>query len=406
MTSGAGAGLALAGGAAAGVGGLMQKIAADETNSGAVRGIAGALSNAMVPGAAAAAITMMATNYRMQVAQRRGELDTQNALAGMTGSGVSYGGAAGLGFTPEEAVSNAVAFSQGAGFSGAGGTPLGLVRTGTSIGALAAYRGQMAAGAGGLGEASMRTAVALAQSSGLRGSRVDEYLQAIAANTGSLASQGLRTSIPGVEDFLRRAAVTPGLGATGMGQVRALGAVTGALGGARSQLLAPFQGLGENVLHGYAASRARSPVEAVQILESLAPNEIVQVLRDSGMPAEAIQGYLMSKGLHSSEAMGVGMMNLTGETPSVPRTRGYGASALKVASAQREAALVGLATSEDVALFQTQQTMDKAIMSLGAGGRDASAFLISTISETMSGVSGLVAEAVSALHGILAAVKQ
>lgn len=406
LTSGGGAGLALAGGAASGVGALMSRIAADESSSGATRGIAGAISNMMIPGAAAAAVTMMATNFRMQVAARRGELDTQNAMAGLTGSRVSYMGAAGMGYTPEEAVAAATAFGNGAGFAGAGATPLGLMRSGASVGALAAYRGQMAAGAGGFSldpekSASMRTGVALAQSSGLRGSRIDEYLQAIAANTGTMATQGIKTNIPAVEDFLKRAAITPGLAGSGMGQVRALGALSGAASSARSSILAPFQDIGEQALMGWAYQRADSSAEAAQLVSSMSPQQQLEALRSSGMPADAVMSYFMSKGLTMEGARGTQAIDFSGETPKAGNVRTAAASGLKVASARREANLVGIVGAEDAKMFETQQAVDSAIMALGAGGRDVSAAIISALQSATSEISGMLKDVVGAVQGLI-----
>jgi hypothetical protein len=407
LGAGGGAGLALAGGAMGGLGGLMQKIAADESSSGATRGIAGALSNAMIPGAAAAAIAMMATNFRMQVAARRGELDTQMGIAGLTGSSVSYGGAAAAGYTPEEAAAAAVAYGQGAGFRGAGAPPLGLARGAASLGAMAAYRGQMAGGAGGIGEANVRRAVGLAQSSGLFGSRADEFLQAIATNTATMAAQGSKTNLPAVEDFLSRAAITPGLAGTGARQVAAMTTLTGAAAGARSQVAAPFGSMLTQALTGYAYQNASGPAEAMQLLSRLAgnPGMALEALRSMGLPADMLQAGIMAQGLDQSETFGLMGMNLAGETPKLPRARGAGASALKIAAAQREARLVGMVGAEDVKMFQTQSAIDAATMALGAGGRDVSAFIINNLSDATTSITGLVTEIATSMKTLIEAVK-
>lgn len=346
--------------------------------------VAGAAMSALkTTSAAAATLGLIGLTFRAGVAQRRGELDTQMRMARLTGSSMKYGDAADAGYTPEEAAAAAVAYGQGAGFRGAGATPLGLARGAASIGAMAAYRGQMAAGAGGFGEATVSRGVGLAQASGLFGSRADEYLQAIVANTATMAAQGSKTNLPAVEDFLSRAAITPGLAGTGARQVAAMTTLTGAAAGARSQVAAPYAGLMQQMLMGYAYQRAGSQTEAMEVLGRIGgdPRQILKALRSMGMPAEELQATIMAQGMGQSEAFGLMSMNLTGETPGLRKARGGGASALKIAAAQREANLIGMVNKDDVAIFKAQQQTDKFLMDLGELGRDSVEKIINMLKE-------------------------
>lgn len=224
-----------------------------------------------------------AVDFYGQQSARRGRIDEQQAMLGLSGSRVSARGAIGYAYTPEEAIGIAGAFAGGAGMTGVGGDrALAIARSGVSPGAAGAYLGTTAAGAGGLGRATPEAMIGLAQAQGLRGSKVDEFLGIIASATSSMATQGMKLDMAATEQFTRRLQGTGSFAGQGLAQARAAATVAGTVGGARQKLLSPFSGMAETAIMADAMSRSSSVQGAARLLEQVDPSAVSGMFGRSG----------------------------------------------------------------------------------------------------------------------------
>jgi len=123
---------------------------------------------------------------------------------------------------------------------------MALTNAGFSAGALGGYAGQSKA-YGGRAQSALRGA-GLAYGEGLRGSKADEFLAAIATNTRQMATQGVQMDVGGAERFIGRMRTTFGAGNVGMYGPQAATGLMGAVGGARNQVLGPFAQLGQSAV--------------------------------------------------------------------------------------------------------------------------------------------------------------
>ncbi|NBT58466.1 hypothetical protein EBT16_06755, partial [bacterium] len=139
-------------------------------------------------------------------------------------------------------------------------------------------------------------------------------------------------------------------------------------------------------LTGYAYQNASGPAEAMQLLSRLAgnPGMALDALRGMGLPADMLQAGIMAQGLDQSETFGLMGMNLTGETPGVRPPRGGGASALKVANARMQAALVGGVGEGDVKAFEIQTKVNDTLLKAGEMAIEASDKIVKAIESLVS----------------------
>jgi hypothetical protein len=152
-----------------------------------------------------------------------------------------------------------------------GGRLFQFLRAGAGMGALTQFGAMFARGGGGAGNmGSLTRVIKLAQMEGLRGARIDEYLNNISSSVSQMGRQGLRVDVGGLAEFLNRAARTPGLREQGIYTARVAGRMMGAgFGGARQQLLSGFGQVAQSVVLAEAASRGGDIMETLAAIEDL-----------------------------------------------------------------------------------------------------------------------------------------
>lgn len=389
--AGGGPGMAL-GAAQAGVQGLSS-VAQSVGISGAAVPILGAT-------AGLAGIMLAGLNYRYGVAVRRAQLDERTNALGLYGGGGWGGG----GYTPEEAVGIMGSFGQGAGYNKALGETnvLGLNRSGTSVGAMASYAGTSAAGMGGEGKPDVASLIATAQNSGLRGSKVDEYLQRMTAAITQLGENGMSLNLAGSEQFMRRLATTGAFQGAGLAQTRLFTGIEGAAVGARSQILSNYGNVGQNALMGAALRQGGGVTGAAEYLASLSPDDAREIIaRDYG--AGAAQPYFMTLGLN--EAQGRDATGQLGQGGYMKmQTRGAGA--LKNAYAASERKLLKMVGDDDAGLFEQKSKSDAVVMAIGKSGEAAVTMLtkvvdtLASVDNTAQGIADAVRKAMEALKNL------
>lgn len=353
--AGGGPGMVL-GAAQAGVKGLGD-IAQSVGIGGAAMPIVGAV-------AGAAGIMLAGLNYRYGVAVRRAQLDERTNALGLYGGGGWGGG----GYTPEEAVGIMGSFGQGAGYNKALAETnvLRLNRTGTGVGAMASYAGTSAAGMGGIGKPNVESLITAAQSSNLRGSKVDEYLQRMTAAIVQLGENGMSLNLEGTEKFMRRLASTGAFQGSGMAQARLFTSVEGAAVGARSRILSNYANVGEEALMGAALRQPGGPQGAAEWLANIDTEEKMAVIaRERG--ADAAQGWYMHNGQNQARARAA--TGAIGAEKSMAMYS-YGAGGLKNAYAASERRLLNMVGPEDAKLFEQKSKADEIVMAIGKMGED------------------------------------
>jgi hypothetical protein len=145
---------------------------------------------------------------------------------------------------------------------------LRLLTTGASTGAMMGYQSQMGPGAGGIG-GNAEKALGLAMADGLRGAKLDQYLQAIASNTQQMASVGMQHNVGATETFLGQMRGTKGLKGLGERAPGVAGAMLGQLGSARQTLLSPFQGLAKAAVMRRALGKGGGMIGALKELDKM-----------------------------------------------------------------------------------------------------------------------------------------
>lgn len=325
-------------------------------------GVSGAAVPILGAVAGAAGVMLAALNYRYGVAVRRAQLDERSNALGLYGGGGWGGG----GYTPEEAVGIMGAFGQGAGYSTAlqDTNVLGLNRTGTGVGAMASYAGTSAAGMGGIGKPNVESLITAAQSSNLRGSKVDEYLQRMTAAIVQLGENGMSLNLEGTEKFMRRLASTGAFQGSGLAQTRLFAGVEGAAVGARNRILSNYTSVGENALMGAALRQGGGAAGAAEYLAGLSTDEKREIItREYG--ASAAQTYFMSLGLNAAQGR-----DATGPLSAEKSMAmySYGAGGLKNAYAASERRLLSMINQGDIGLFKQKSEADAVVMAIGSAG--------------------------------------
>lgn len=310
-----------------------------------------------------------ALQFRTGIAQRKGTLDQQNNLVAMFGGSVSYMGAAGAGFSAEEALGAYGAFGQAAGTSDAfrGQEVLGIARSTASVGAAGSYAGLTGRGAGGFTSngqpADVSGMIGLAQVQGLRGGKIDQYLGTITSLVQGLATKGLTLDLTATQDFLQRLQATSGTANTGAMQARAAQGLMGVREGAQSKLLEPFAAYGEQLYMANLFRHAGSYDEALAMNEADTSPEAVRkrMIEEAGPEGnKALQRYFRGQYGQSGAAAEA----LAGELQPGKRTgmRMAETSGLKRAFAQADAGVLGMVGEEDIALAETQGLLQKGVM--------------------------------------------
>lgn len=193
-----------------------------------------------------------AVNTEMARVQQYASVERTRAIAGLTGDVAALGTGAQFGMTPEQAAQIQQQYGATAGYAGAniGKAALQLSNAGVSMGAAGALGRTLGPGGGGIGGSGIVKRVAgQAFGMGLRGSRVDEYLQTIASGIGQMSQQGMSVNVENVAQFA---------GSVGAGIRGALAAtrLMSPIQQGRQQLLAPFQGMMGAAVQARAFSRA------------------------------------------------------------------------------------------------------------------------------------------------------
>lgn len=256
--------------------------------SRAVSGISRAAGQTPIIGAGLQAIGE-AVNAQMQRVQQYASVERTRAIAGLTGGVAALGTGAQFGMSPEQAAQIQQQYGATAGYAGAniGASALRLSNAGVSMGAAGALGRTLGPGGGGIGGSGIVSRVAgQAFGMGLRGSRVDEYLQTIASGIGQMSQQGMSVNVENVAQFA---------GSVGAGIRGALAAtkLMSPIQQGRQQLLAPFQGMmgaavqarafsraGEfgggfkGVLQAYQEMGERGPISTVEATRSLLGDDI------------------------------------------------------------------------------------------------------------------------------------
>jgi hypothetical protein len=181
----------------------------------------------------------------------------------------------------------------------------------------------------------------------LAGAKVEQYLQMIAASTQGMAEVGLRVNQGDFLNFQSRMHTTSGsLGRRahmmrGLAIPRIGGQLMQAQMGARSQLAAPFAGMGQMAVMATALQNSSSLMGAMQHVEEMArggPETTLDAIRNifPGMAAEGLMGL----GIDSDSA-GAMAGGLTGGGGS-PRPRRRSRDDLTMAAKAHEFSNVGI----------------------------------------------------------------
>lgn len=219
-------------------------------------------------------------------AARYAGVDRMRLLSGTTGDKFGMRNAVNIaqkyGMKPEELASQYTEFGRMAGFSGANVSEdmIGKMATsGISMGSMASYHGLRAAGAGGRG-GSFSRAAGIAAGDGLRGAKIDEFLSMIASNTSQMANDGLQIDLGKSERFM---AALSSEGKFGVDLARTSTKLMSPIQGARQQLLAPFQSLGQSAVLMEALSQGGGDIGgSVKALEGMSrkgPMSTVKAMR-------------------------------------------------------------------------------------------------------------------------------
>ncbi len=289
-------------------------------------------------------------------------------MATLSGPGASR---AGYGYMPDESAALSQAFGQQVGFlSGSHPNFLRLMTRGVGLGAIAAYRGQLAPGVGGTRTGgNIVRMVSLAMKEGLRGARVDQFLQAIAANTAEMGRQGLNVNVSRMEEFAARMQAT---GGPFKGQGMRLGSVSASLSraqaDARSTLLGPFGGLARSALLARAAQSGGGVLGMVKAIEKMQgdPNITRKAMVEMFGGRTAALGFA-SMGATSGMATGLAGRLKEPSFPSLPSGRAAGLMG-RVAAAQ-QARLNTMSNKDAKDLIATVEELKDTMNKVGDGAK-------------------------------------
>ena len=250
-------------------------------------------------------VTAEATNQQFQRTMQFAGVEKTRAMGGLTGGMAPLGAGAAFGMTPEQAAAIQQQFGQIAGFRGAniGTTALELANAGVSMGAAGALARTLGPGGGGIGSTGVvRRVAGSAFSQGLRGSRVDEYLQTIASGINQMSQQGMNVSVDNVASF----AASVGAGIRG---ALAASRLMSPIQRGRQQLLAPFQGMMSAAVQARAFQRAgefgggiTGALQAFEAMGEEGPISTVDAARDFMGDDAAALAVAGEGGLSLSEA--------------------------------------------------------------------------------------------------------
>lgn len=331
-----------------------------------------------------------AISFRAQVAGRRANFDSQNAMLGFYGRGIGPGSGAGLGLLPEEAMAAMTGFGQAAGFSDAfdGQSVLRMSRSSVSPGVAGSLRGLGAAGAGGIGNVDPQAFIGLAQLSGLAGSKAEDYLSRIVSATSSMAEQGLRLDVGSTERFLNRIAADEGRGSySGLEQARAATSLLGATGGARNRLLSPYANVVENATFMQALRQGGgSTMGSLKALERIGSNpESIRraTLSNYGQSTGTLGFAALGNDADMSELLGT-----LGEGRVAAPMQAKGGGALAVARAKAQAGLMNEIGKGDAAVFDAEARIQLRALALGSKMVD----IIGKLETTLEGLNTKVEE--------------
>lgn len=305
--------------------------------------------------------------FRMGYVNRLADFQKQNSLLGVLGGGTSLGAGAGLGMMPEETVATMLSFGQSAGFLGSfrGQNVLGMSRSGVGVGAAGAFRGLAAAGAGGVGEVNPEDYIGLARFSGLVGGKAEEYLGAIASATRGLAEKGLTLDVGATEQFLRRLSYLRG---SGLEQTRAVAGLTGALGGARQEFIAPYARVAQDSMMIEAMRMGGGDdLATMRAFETLSRDPEAQrqaVMGATGGGRMATLGFLGMGGIGVD--MASELAGLTGEEIVPQRMRVAGGGKLARMRARHEADMMETASVGAGKLMGAHYQIQERVMNLSS----------------------------------------
>lgn len=356
MAGGAALGLAIGGPAGLAAGGALSAIA-DLFAQGQEKEAA---EKAAALNAAGSSIA-----FRMGYVNRLADFRKQNSLLGVLGGGTSLGAGAGLGMMPEETVATMLSFGQSAGFLGSfrGQDVLGMSRSGVGVGAAGAFRGLAAAGAGGVGQVNPADYIGLARYSGLVGGKAEEYLGAIASATRGLAEKGLTLDVGATEQFLRRLSYSR---ASGLEQTRAVAGLTGALGGARQEFIAPYARVAQDAMMIEAMRMGGgddlATMRAFETLSRDPESQRQAVVGATGGGHMATLGFLGMGGIGVDMASDLAGLSV-GEVPT-QRMRVAGGGGLASLRARHEAKMMATASEGAEGLMGAHYQIQERVMHL------------------------------------------
>lgn len=274
----------------------------------------------------------LAMNYG--IAQERGSVDMLSAQGRVNGSVVDIDAGADLGYSPMESAGINYQFANSAGWIGSqdrierttgpmsGSALLDMTRRGISAGSIGAYAGMWSPGGGavdGTGRSATDMA-AVATGNGLRGSRVDQWLQTIASHTGQMIENGLPVNMDKFEGFIRRMNGTPGFEEQASQMPRYAASLDGARGGARQQLLGGLGDIYQQALLAKALSQPGGIAGAVKFLEGAGPGDVLKIGKGAAgdlAPAALAALTGMPMGLAERAVRGLGR-EMGGVLPDFP----------------------------------------------------------------------------------------
>lgn len=277
---------------------------------------------------------------------------------------------------PQETAALMRQFGQGVGFRGPQPGFLRQAALGVGVGAMAQFRGMGAPGAGGIQTPqTMGLMIRRAFQEGLRGARIDQWLQTISQNTQQMAEQGLDVSMTGMEQFIGRMQATEGLRGAGVRLPRIAARLGQPVMGARQQLLQPFQQLGEAAVMAQAMGAGGGMMGALGALEAGAagPGGPAGFTREAVL--RAFGGGDVSQLFFAAQAgVPTGMARaLAGPLGEAQMPRGLpGVPGVGIAAqvAQMEAGLLRGITQEDAkSLISSIEALKSAMDTLGEAGQ-------------------------------------
>lgn len=249
-------GLATAG--ATSPGGIMTGLGAGVGRIGASIPIAGA---ALAGLGLTLGFAGQAMNQQFNAAQGRAGLERVGVrgagLSGALGVDAALGMAGTGGMTAGDILSQRVAFQMAMGRASAqaGETVPGTSRmlalslgAGVGAGTMGAVAG-VATGRGGARNVDVERSIQLGVEAGFKGAKLEQFLSEMVGAVDSLQRQGLPINVDSVED-IRAGMIATGMQSTSINPFVTTG--MGMIGNARSQLLAPFQQLGQQAIFAEA----------------------------------------------------------------------------------------------------------------------------------------------------------